>query len=391
MTPAARVQGAIDLLDAIIVAARDAGGAADSIAARWFKERRYAGSGDRRAIRALVWRAIRTCGERPASGRSALLALAADDADLAALFTGDAYAPALITAADAPAEQGLIPMWLRDELDRRIDDAELAALLERAPVDLRVKRVVPADIVLPDGDPLPPPLTGLRLPPDTMVTDHPAFRAGLVEIQDAGSQLIAAACAVQPGMTVVDLCAGAGGKTLALLDAMNGLTDEKSWIIACDTDRRRLGQLTPRLHGIVPERLALKLLDPGKESEALAELSAAADVVLIDAPCSGSGTWRRNPEARWRLTPDRLDKLVSEQARLLDIGAALVRPGGTLIYAVCAVTRREGSAQVAAFVARHRGWTVLPLPFGRPSANGVLLTPLHDATDGFFFARMQAP
>jgi 16S rRNA (cytosine967-C5)-methyltransferase len=388
MTPAARVQAAIDLLDAIIAAARDGGAAADVVATRWFKERRYAGSGDRRAIREWVWAAIRRFGEVPPSGRAAMVALADDDAGLAALFSGQGHAPAPIAADEPRAAGGAAPGWLRPLLDPLIDAREIPAMLDRAPLDIRINPLRAAGVALPDGTSLPAPLHGLRLPADTPVMDSPAWAAGAIEVQDAGSQWIAQACAAQPGMTILDLCAGGGGKALALASAAAG----KARIVAADIDRRRLGALPPRAEraGAVIET---RLLDPGKETPALADLVGQCDVVLIDAPCSGSGTWRRNPEARWRLTPARLDRLVAQQQRLLDIAAPLVAPGGALVYAVCAVTRAEGAGQAAAFLARAPGWravAALPEGVGRDAGPGRLLTPRHDATDGFFLARFVA-
>lgn len=387
MTPAARVQSAIELLDAIIAAARDGGAAADVVATRFFKERRYAGSKDRRAIRDLAWAAIRRFGERPASGRAAMVALADDDADLAALFTGEPRAPAATSDGEARATGGALPAWLIPLLDPRIDDGEAAALLERAPLDLRINRARAQGIDLPKGESLPTPLDGLRLPSDTALADHPAMLAGAIEVQDAGSQWIAAACAVRPAKTVVDLCAGAGGKTLALAAAMGGA----GRLIACDTDRRRLSELPPRA-ARAGAGVETRLLDAGREAAALADLAGVADLVLVDAPCSGSGTWRRNPEARWRLTRERLDRLLALQAHVLDLAAPLVRPGGTLVFAVCALTSAEGEGQVEAFLRRHSRFTPDPLhlPVGRPAGAGIILTPAHDATDGFFIARMRA-
>lgn len=405
MNPVARVQTAIELLDAIIIAARDGGAAADTVATRFFKERRYAGSKDRRAIRDLAWRAIRRFGNIPVNGRSAMVALADKDADLAAHFTGEGRAPAAITGDERRASGGDMPKWLASHLDPLIDAREAQALLERAPLDLRVNppravQLQAEGLPMPvGGEPLPAPLNGLRFASDTNLLDHPAMQLGAVEVQDAGSQWIAYICGVRPGMTVVDLCAGAGGKTLALAAAMAGVDgDVEGRLIACDTDRRRLQQLPPRAERAGVERIQARLLDPKREGEALADLERAADVVLVDAPCSGSGTWRRNPDARWRLTPQRLGALVAEQARLLDIAAKMLAPGGTLVYAVCAITREEGEAQVASFLARHEGWTADPalglrdgsaVP-GRPSGLGRLLTPAHDATDGFFIARLKA-
>jgi 16S rRNA (cytosine967-C5)-methyltransferase len=136
-----------------------------------------------------------------------------------------------------------------------------------------------------------------------------------------------------------------------------------------------------------------RLLDPGRESEALADLSGAADVVLVDAPCSGTGTWRRNPEARWRLNPQRLDRYVATQRALLDIAADLVRPGGVLVHVVCSLLDAEGAGQAQAFLERNPGWTVEPLALGAgtPRGPGARFTPLRDSTDGFFVARMRRP
>lgn len=405
MNPAARVQTAIELLDAIIIAARDGGAAADTVATRFFKERRYAGSGDRRAIRELVWLAIRRFGKIPVNGRSALVALADEDSDLAALFTGEGRAPGVISADEPRATGSDMPKWLVPHLDPLITEREAQALLERAPLDLRFNALRAAQLEddgLPmptGGEPLPAPLLGLRFAPDTNLLDHPAMQLGAVEVQDAGSQWIAHACQARAGMTVVDLCAGAGGKTLALAAAMAGPDgDVDGLLVACDTDRRRLQQLPARAERAGVERIDARLLDPRRELEALDDLNRVADVVLVDAPCSGSGTWRRNPDGRWRLTPKRLAVLVAEQARLLDLAAKLVAPGGALVYAVCAITREEGEAQVASFLARHAGWTAEPVwngpageaSPGRPSGAGRLLTPAHDATDGFFIARIKA-
>jgi 16S rRNA (cytosine967-C5)-methyltransferase len=227
---------------------------------------------------------------------------------------------------------------------------------------------------------------GLRLPPDSRIDQHPAFIEGLVEVQDEGSQLIALACQPANGMSILDLCAGAGGKSLALAAAA-----PEARLTATDNNRARLAQLAPRAEraGV---NIVTRLLDGGKEAEQLADLGQF-DVVLVDAPCSGSGTWRRNPEGRWRLTPGRLDKLVRLQQHLLDLAAPLVRPGGALVYATCSILRREGPEQAGNFLGRHSSWSVHDVPFdgGRADGPGRLLTPAHDATDGFFVARFVSP
>jgi 16S rRNA (cytosine967-C5)-methyltransferase len=206
-------------------------------------------------------------------------------------------------------------------------------------------------------------------------------------VQDEGSQLIALACKPEGGAQILDLCAGAGGKALALAAAA-----PKAAIIASDTNRARLAQLGPRAER-AGATIAVRLLDGGRESARLAELDGQCDVVLVDAPCSGSGTWRRNPEGRWRLTPARLDRVVKLQARLLDIAAPLVKPGGALVYATCSLIAAEGVEQARNFLGRHSSWIVQDVPFagGRADGPGRLLTPKHDATDGFFVARFVRP
>jgi len=393
MTPAARTQAAIELLDLIIAAARDGGAAADTLIARYFKDRRYAGSKDRRAVRDLVYRAIRRHGERPESGRAAMLGLAGEDDALAALFDGSPHGPAPILPDEPAAPPSLLPAWGQPELAAVIDAAEQASLLERAPLHVRVNalKATRDDLIghWPDAAPLAHLPHGVALPAGTDIERDPRLQAGEVEVQDGGSQLIARACAALPDMTVLDLCAGGGGKTLALAADMAG----KGRLIAADTARDRLARLLPRAQRAGAEAMIeTLLLDPGREAERLAPLVGACDVVLIDAPCSGAGTWRRNPEARWRLTPERLDRIIALQAHLLALATPLVKPGGRLVYAVCSLLDREGRAQVQQFESAHPSWRASwALAAGRPWGAGTLLTPYHDGTDGFFFATLEKP
>lgn len=386
MTPAARTQAAIELLDAIVLAAREGGAAADTLIARYFKERRYAGSKDRRAVRDLVYAAIRMLGERPADGRSAMLALAAADPAVAATFDGSPRGPAAIGPADVPAAPGTVPNWVGTRLAASgLAKHEQAALVDRAPLDVRVNTLLPDPPPIPGALPVDGLPHALRLPAGTDVS---AF-AGRIEVQDAGSQIVTLATAASPGMTVVDLCAGAGGKTLALAAMMAN----DGAIAAADTDRARLSRLRPRAEAAGVGIVETRLLDPGREQAALADLAGRADVVLVDAPCSGTGTWRRNPEARWRLTPARLERLVMLQRHVLGLAAPLVRPGGALVYVVCSLLDAEGAGQVDAFLAAFPGWRAeLPaLPGGRRHGKGMRLTPARDGTDGFFVARLMAP
>ncbi|WP_294392125.1 RsmB/NOP family class I SAM-dependent RNA methyltransferase [uncultured Sphingomonas sp.] len=385
MTPAARLQAAIEILDAVVDAARSGGAAADTLIARYFKTRRYAGSKDRRAIRDLAYAAIRRAGEVPANGRAALIGLVADRPELAALFDGSPHGPAPITG-EAGAPAGVAPGWLTERLAASLAPDELPALLTRAPLDLRVNRLkadraAVLDMV-PEGTPGTLSPDAVRLPEGTQVEALPAFADGLIEVQDEGSQLVAQAAAAAPGMTVVDLCAGAGGKTLALAAEMAN----QGRLIACDVDRARLQRLTPRAER-ASASVETRLLDAGRETVALAELHDQADVVLVDAPCSGTGTWRRNPEARWRLTPQRLERLCAMQAHVLALAAPLVKPGGRLVYAVCSLLDEEGRDQAEAFLRDHPGWSAATLPIpARPHGPGARLTPASDAVDGFFVA-----
>lgn len=392
MTPQARVQAGIEVLDLIIAAARDGGASADRIVAEWFRTRRFAGSKDRRAVRELVYGAIRACGDIPASGRAAMLRLAEGDPVLAGLFDGQGHGPAPILPGEPVAEAGIASAWLEAELAASgVAGADAATLLGRAPLDLRVN-ALKADretLELPEpGEALAAP-QGLRFPAGTPVEQWQAYTQGQIEVQDGGSQIACLAAAARPGETVVDLCAGAGGKTLALAAAMAG----KGRLIACDTDRSRLSRLPPRAERAGASLIESRLLDPGREAAALADLAGQVDAVLVDAPCSGTGTWRRNPEARWRLSAKEVARYAAIQARLLDLAANLVRPGGRVVFVTCSLLDAEGTDQAEAFLVRHPGWRAdLPdLLAGTPRGAGWRLSPWADATDGFFIACLVSP
>jgi len=389
MTPAARVQAAIDLLDAIIAAARDNGPPADRLLLEGFRQRRYAGSKDRRAIRDLVYAAIRACGPVPASGRAAMLRLAETDAAIAALFDGSPYGPAAIAPGEQPAEGGLAPAWLEARLAASgVAGAEALALLSRAPLDIRVNTLKAErdTLELPEaGEPLPVP-QGLRFAHGTPVEQWDAYAQGQIEVQDCGSQVACMALGAQPGETVIDLCAGSGGKTLALAAAM----DNRGVLVAADTDRNRLQRLPPRAGRAGAANIESVLLNPGRELDGLERWHGGADAVLVDAPCSGTGTWRRNPEGRWRLGEGQLERYVAVQARLLDLAVALVRPGGRIVFITCSLLDEEGRDQVDRFLAAHPDWHAVEpdLPLGLAHGPGIRLSPQRDGCDGFFIARI---
>ena len=384
MTPPARAQAAIEVLDEVIAAARGGGAAADTILQRYFQTRRYAGSGDRRAVRELVYGVVRAVADAPLSGRAAMIGWArVERPELLELFGASGHAPAPLAEGEAEAKLGAVPGWIGKLLGAVFgpeSGLEAAALLGRAPLDLRVNLLrttrAEAAAALPPTDPTPHSPFGLRAREAFQVEAHPAFADGWIEVQDEGSQMIALAAAARPGESVVDLCAGAGGKTLALAAMMAN----RGRIVATDTDRGRFAELGPRCVRAGVTIVEGRLLNVPHEAEALADLNGRADLVLVDAPCSGSGTWRRNPEARWRLTPRRLVNLAKLQDHLLDIAAPLVAPGGRLVYAVCSVLPAEGPERVQAFLSRNPHWRIRPLPWPMP------LTPRRTGTDGFFMA-----
>ncbi|MEH6756351.1 MAG: RsmB/NOP family class I SAM-dependent RNA methyltransferase [Parasphingorhabdus sp.] len=390
MTPSARLQAAIELLDDIIVAARDNGASADNIAKKFFKVRRYAGSKDRRAVREHVYAAIRRFGERPENGRAAMVGLAKELPELRDSFDGSTYGPAKLEDNEQFAGGEAIAGWLLNEFAQPVDGNEKAALFDRAPLDIRLNpKKADASVIAtawPEVETLP--LShAYRLPTGTSVENSEAYNMGQIEIQDMGSQAIIAACLVGAPKLVLDMCAGAGGKTLGLAAQ---LPDDVR-IIAADTDRGRLSRIDPRLRRSSTRNVETMLLSPNKEIEALEPLSGQCDLVLVDAPCTGTGTWRRNPELRWRMTPKRLEQTTELQARLLDLASRMVAPGGRLVYAVCSLLDAEGGDQTEAFLKEHPGWRDIEvdLPIGRPYRKGLLLTPYQDGTDGFYFTCLE--
>ena len=390
MTPAARVQTAIELLDQIIVASAANGPPADRVFAKGMRERRYAGSKDRRAIRELVFGAIRACGPIPKSGREAILKLAQDDPTIALLFDGSNYGPSKLAPEEVAAEGGIAPDWLVERLAKSgVEGADAKALLGRAPLDIRVNslRAKRATIELPEaGEALAAP-HGLRYSTGSKIDQWPAYRDGQIEVQDHGSQLACLAMDAKPGETVIDLCAGAGGKTLALAAAM----DNQGVLIASDTNRARLSELSKRAERAGASLAQTVLLNPGQERDNLGAWKGKADCVLVDAPCSGSGTWRRQPDNRWRLTTKQLTRYVETQAYLLDLASELVKPGGRIAFVTCSLLDEEGPDQVEALLSRDGNLkpTQFSLPAGQPRGKGIRLSPYQDETDGFFIARFE--
>ena len=308
--------------------------------------------------------------------------------------------------ADAPAPvRGDYPDWLDPSFERAFGDAraeEGAALSERAPVDLRVnllksdpERTLKAltSLAAEPVDLLP---TALRMPAlDPMtrsgaVETIPQFSKGWFEVQDLGSQIAAASAGEVKGKQVLDLCAGGGGKTLALAGAM-GNTGQ---IYAYDSDARRLADTIRR-----GDRAGVRNLQVRSpvNPEPLSGLEGKMDVVFIDAPCTGTGSWRRHPDTKWRLTPDTLDKRMADQDAVLDAGAPFVKPGGRMVYVTCSVLPQEDEDRVAAFLARTPGFVGAPATADEKlirylTPDGILrLSPHTSGTDGFFVAVLEKP
>jgi 16S rRNA (cytosine967-C5)-methyltransferase len=427
MTPSGRLAAAIDIIGEIAARRRPAADALKD----WGLGHRFAGSGDRAAIAGLVYDALR----RRASAawimgedtpRAVLIGMLKVerglDADtIAQLASGVRFAPppltveerarlAAATLDDAPpAVTGDYPEWLDPLLAASFGDeraAEAAALARRAPLDLRVNTLqAQREQVakeLADLKPVPtrwsPVGLRIKVEPEAKspaIHAEPAFIKGRIEIQDEGSQLAALLVGARPGDQVVDLCAGAGGKTLAMEAAM----ENRGQIFATDRDKRRLAPIHARLERAGARNVQVRT--PRGETDAVADLAGRADLVLIDAPCSGTGAWRRNPDAKWRIRPGALEQRAQEQAKALDQSATLVKPGGRIAYVTCSVLEAENGAQVREFLTRHSGFEIVPpaqvmqalgersFLFSRAvwtTAEGFLMTPRRTDTDGFFVA-----
>jgi 16S rRNA (cytosine967-C5)-methyltransferase len=430
MTPSARLSAAIEILADIEARRRPA----VDVLKDWGLSHRFAGSSDRSAIAGLVYDALRRrassswlMGE--ASPRAVLLGMlhrerGLDVAAVAALCSGERFAPAPLTEAeraafdsrslaDAPtAAQGEYPDWLDPYFARVFASergAEGAALASRAPLDMRVNTLIAErEEVLPKLAHLNVETTrwsplGLRI---RMSADarspalhaEPAFRKGAIEIQDEGSQLAAILAGAKPGEQVIDLAAGAGGKTLALAAAM----ENRGQIYATDIDKRQLVPIHERITRAGARNIQVRT--PRGESDVLTDLVGRADLVLIDAPCTGTGTWRRNPDAKWRIRPGALAERVKQQAVLLDRAVALTKPKGRIAYITCSVLNEENGDQVRDFVGRNPDFSVekpaevaqvlgerayLFIRAALISDEGLLMTPRRTDTDGFFVSLLR--
>jgi 16S rRNA (cytosine967-C5)-methyltransferase len=428
MTPSARLSAAIEVFAEIEARRRPAADALKD----WGLSHRFAGSGDRAAIAGLVYDALRRksssawlMGE--ASPRATLIGIlrrerGLDTDAVASLCNGGRYAPSPLTQdeaaalatgvlTDAPAcVEGDYPEWLDAHLQRVFGDeraAEGAALASRAPLDLRVNTLAAerdealAKLQHLNGEPTRWSPIGIRMrlaaeAKSPAIHAEPLFIKGQIEIQDEGSQLAALLASAKPGEQVVDLCAGAGGKTLALAAAM----ENRGQIYATDLDKRRLVPIHARLERAGARNVQVRTpTGRGGGSDVLADLAGRADLVMIDAPCTGTGAWRRNPDAKWRIRPGALAERIKEQQAVLERAALLAKPGGRIAYVTCSVLPEENNDQVEAFLARHSEFSVekpadvvktlgeRAYLFARAvliSDAGLLMTPRRTETDGFF-------
>jgi 16S rRNA (cytosine967-C5)-methyltransferase len=427
MRPGAQIRAAIEILDAILNKHRPA---ADALS-DWGRSHRFAGSGDRAAIGNLVYDALRrkrSLAARMESSEPRAIVLAAapgalglSAAGVIASADGSGHAVEPLNEAeraglarelprDTPAPvRGDFPDWLEPSLARAFGEAVVAeaeALAQRAPVDLRVN-TLKADRAkvlkaLARFSPVPTPLSpwGVRLPLPQGAGRHPnvesdvAHGRGWYEVQDEGSQVAALMAGAGPRRQVLDICAGAGGKTLAFAAAMQNTGQ----VYAYDGDAARLRPILERLKRAGARNV--QALRAGDEAT-LAALGPRFDVVFCDAPCTGSGAWRRRPDAKWRLKPANLARRLEEQRAVLALAAPLVKPGGRLVYVTCSVLPEENGEQVDRFLANQSAFAALPwrdvwsavnggdLPSGDAAGDGLLLTPARHGTDGFFVCVME--
>lgn len=438
MTPAARLAATIELFEQVRNAALAGGAAADNIIRGYFRQRRYAGSKDRRDIteniysmlhdyQALAWR-IEECGGE-VSARSMVLAWRTGiGGDPQAEFTGDGYGAAVLDDAEkslcarlggiksSPPELARLncPSWLESSLRARFGSEFATAmriLNSRGPVTFRVNalkmsrdeaigklELKSADLMLTSDSPWGITLSG----ESANLRGHPLFRNGALEVQNEASQIASLLVDAQPGMQVLDLCAGAGGKSLALAACMQN----KGQIYAADINSRRLGRLKDRCRKAGVRNIQLVPLpenDGTGRKKALRPCLGAMDRVVVDVPCSGTGTWRHNPELRLRADADWLNALKATQQALLDEAAAYVKPGGRLVYMTCSLLAEENEAQVERFLGGHADWAIMPYqdvwrealnasPASSLSGSGqgLQLGPA-EGGDGFFVAILKAP
>jgi len=437
MTPGARLEAVIEILKQVWSGNQ----ATDRVTDMYFKKRRYAGSSDRRAIQATLYDVLRhrsrldwwversglSLSSKPRSRVIANLVLSEKSSpdEISSLFNGLSHSPLTLseeeheligdlygrplTHSDMPNAVALeYPNWMHDSFLTQWGDSlktEILALNQTAPVDIRVntlkstvavaKNELENQLIETEYTPLSP--IGLRLINKSRLAGTKAFRNGLIEVQDEGSQIVSLLCNVAPGMLVVDYCAGAGGKTLALAASMGSKGRIDGKLFACDISQSRINRMEPRLQRAGATAVCCKLLT-GNNNVWFIENKSSADRVLVDTPCTGTGAWRRDPNAKWRFTSEHLDNICAQQKQILDDAATLVKLGGRLIYATCSVLYEENEKQLFDFLKNNDDFTSVPIDqiwaetIGQsPSPTGpcLRLSPASTGTDGFFCAVLE--
>ncbi len=417
MIEPARVQAAIDILEQVASSLSSDGPSADVLIRKYFRTRRYAGSKDRRAVTDMTYQVIRDWGflwDAAAGDIRRMMLLTLGGADL---FTGQEHAPKQITDDEQqflsethekkPHHQQNYPLWLKERLQKRFPDnfvAELESLNGRAAFELRVNSGKTTSAKVEDFlkstgidyDKGKWAETALILAGNPRINDWEIYKNGQVEIQDEAAQLAVEICDLKPGQQVMDLCAGAGGKTLAAAAYM----ENKGQIYAFDNNYNRLKDLKPRAKRADVRILQSQHVDTagGKRQHILSEHEGRMDRVILDVPCSGSGVWRRNPELKWRLDEDRLMKYCQIQKNLLSEVWDFVKPGGRLIYMTCSLFHDENETQVTDFLAGHDDAKLVPYAFQNNKTEiktlsslveCLALSPYTHGTDGFFVAILE--
>ncbi len=428
MTPAARIQGSIEVLTDLIERRRPAPDALKD----WGLTHRFAGSKDRAAIASLVYDALRRKSSsawlmgaetpRAIMAGALLLQRGMEPGRIISMFSGERHAPDVLSEDeqirlrgsidDAPAHvRADAPEWIWPSMEAAFGEhavEEVVAFASRAPIDVRVndlktsRKKLIAELAHLNPEETPYSLDGIRFQPGDdgrgpSLQTEKSFLDGLFEVQDEGSQLASRLSLAGPSDFTVDLCAGAGGKTLSLA----ALMENRGQIIATENDSRRLTPLYERLTRSGARNVQVR--SPKlRNDDAVADLDGLADLVFVDAPCTGSGTWRRNPDAKWRLRPGALAERIKDQTIVLDRAARLTKRGGRIAYITCSLLPEENDDAVEAFLARHTGFDVIEpgavaekaglgglASFTSQKGHGLQLTAMRCGTDGFYVSLLR--
>lgn len=440
MTPGARISAAIELMDEISTAwEQPERRPLDAIIAYYFRQRRYIGSKDRAAIAEMVYYIVRNKEilswwvdhlKAQYTPRSFILCMLAKHqrlslGDITHLFNGERFSPApldkmeklcveewcktILLHYQMPLSTKLnFPAWMQPLLESRFGDkleTEMQSLNEEAPVDIRANTLktnrdalqasLASEGFVMEPTPLSP--IGLRMTRRSAIFTSQAFKLGWFEMQDAASQMVALMVGAKPGEKVVDFCAGAGGKTLALAAEMQN----KGQLLAWDTSKKRLEQMPERLKRAGVDNVRLHPIENERDAF-IKRHKESADRVLADVPCSGSGTWRRNPDLKWRFTMKDLQEMTVLQASILDSASRLVKVGGRLVYATCSLFESENESQIATFLEKKTNFRVVEWPkiwdkepqphggvFVKKGSNYLKVSPHQDGVDGFFAAVLE--